>query len=470
MSDYGIRQSQLAYRMTRARADNVRARLVPRAVVKEDSASSPSSPHSMEEGREDAFFLSTPPMDRGHSDYHEQKGALTDFEGRTVEVSEGSDIDLSTNGETSLYSMRSSEISHPNINLDGQQGNNGSNKSAPDNEDDWNDVTLIDEEEMQDVGDNSEMTSMSDVYAAQKDYQKSSQAPTPEETAGCSRYKLDIHLRKLIKRPLLPKKIEKCHQGTTGYLYILKNMSLGNDIWKIGTTNNKPPKRVQQIRNDCGVKIKSRHYSQAIPIAIRAEDLFHTHLRHFNRPYKYGKCKTKKGAATQHGEYFELDSDTTKDYVDLWSSFLLHKPYKTYNNSGELHQFWRDRLEQVPLPYENDNYDEHNLQLERWKSFITLNDAELKVMKLSYRPSLLERLVHLRNKISAWIYCGYLNADLWRRLCIFELIVHHIDFCGLYGVCGDSWVWGVLSRAGVLVFAFFGWFYYSGYSNMKRKN
>jgi hypothetical protein len=309
------------------------------------------------------------------------------------------------------------------------------------------------------TGVNGDDLDCAEMETAQDYSEEPSQAPSIEQTQNATCKELDEHLRTVICKPLLPCLADKLKKDKTGCVYIVKNMSLGDNLWKIGTTDDDPVKRADKLTKDCGVTIQHHHSSLQIKTAMRAEDLCHTHLRFFNRIYSCAKCKTKKGVATRHREYFELELATAKDYVNLWSSFLGHMPY---GGTGKLHEFWRKRLQQVPKPLGNEGHGDHKAQLERWRSFVTLNDAELNTWRLSMKVGIVERLCSWGDVFSSWLQTWYDKAELWRSLFVITAFIATVDLRGSYGVCGEGWMWGLFSRTGIVAGVLLCWFYFSG--------
>lgn len=195
-----------------------------------------------------------------------------------------------------------------------------------------------------------------------------SRSASRAETEGMNCLELDDQLRFMIKRSLTPRQVEALANNTLGYVYILENrIDLKDGFWKIGMTNGLPTDRAATWSKTCKVPIKHHYHGPAIAVARRAEELCQTHLQNFNVPYSCPSCRTSvRKKQKQHGEFFKVDYDRARSYVNLWSEFLHHRPY---DESGRLHQFWLEELKKVPRPEKNLHGD-HEEQLERWGKFL----------------------------------------------------------------------------------------------------
>lgn len=226
----------------------------------------------------------------------------------------------------------------------------------------------------------------SDVHmAVSEDDIEPLRSPLRKKTKGVTCLELDAELRWWIRRPLTSGQNKKSAEGAIGYVYIFANPEhLEDGYWKIGTTNDLLRGRATSLGRKCKTTIEIHSQGAVVSAASRAENLCQAHLKHYHTPFDCPTCLTPiKKDPVRHKEYFKIDFKIAKDYVDLWSKFLHHRPY---DEAGNLHQFWLDELQKVPEPATNALGD-HDEQLRRWGKFVDCGRKQKWVSEKSRRGS-----------------------------------------------------------------------------------
>lgn len=179
---------------------------------------------------------------------------------------------------------------------------------------------------------------------------------------------IDMKIREMIRRPVT--------KG--GHVYILKapeyfqkHLPQEKPLFKIGMTTD-ITQRIASIKRSCGISDLARVFDSgdvSLPLHWKVEELVHTELQNFRRPFACPKCKGNGSQAIMHTEWFAVTEEVALRTVQRWRNFILEEPY---DENGDIKSFWGNKV--YPLKMERatleENWDDSEMRDGRWSRWL----------------------------------------------------------------------------------------------------